>query len=126
MIDGIGIDIIEISRVADAVSRSRFRERVFTEAERAYCDGCANAERYAGRFAAKEAVAKALGISLSWRDIEILTSPSGAPVPVLHGLARERLAGRCLLVSISHSRDYAVAQALVTGSLNTEEGESHP
>ena len=113
MIDGIGIDIIEIERVAKAVANARFRQRVFTDAEREYCDGATNAERYAGRFAAKEAVAKALGIGLNWRDVEILCGDAGAPRPRLHGQAAERLGGRRLLVSISHCRTYAVAQAIV-------------
>ncbi len=113
MIDGIGVDIIELDRIAEAVRRDRFRSRVFTEAERQYCDGCEGAERYAGRFAAKEAVAKALGIALSWREVEILHASGGAPIARLHGKAAERLGDRCLLVSISHCRAYAVAQAVV-------------
>jgi holo-[acyl-carrier protein] synthase len=113
VIDGIGIDIIEIERVARAVANPRFRERVFTAAEREYCDACANAERYAGRFAAKEAIAKALGAGLNWKDVEILCAPSGAPVPRLSGKAAERLGDRRLHVSISHCRAYAVAQAVV-------------
>jgi len=114
LIDGIGIDIIEIDRVAKAVARTRFRERVFSPAEREYCDACVSAERYAGRFAAKEAVAKALGGGgLNWREVEILPSASGAPIPHLTGAAADRLAGRRLHVSISHSQTHAVAQAIV-------------
>jgi len=113
MIDGIGIDIEEIDRVAKAVARPGFKERVFTEAERAYCDACGGAERYAGRFAAKEAIIKALGRAVTLRDMEILPSESGAPIARLHGVAAECLAGRRLHISISHSRVYAVAQAVV-------------
>ena len=113
MIDGIGIDIIELDRIAEAIRRERFRLRVFTEAEREYCDGCDGPERYAGRFAAKEAVAKALGIVLSWRDVEILHTATGAPRVRLHGRAAEALGERNLLLSISHCRSYAVAEALV-------------
>jgi len=113
MIVGIGIDIIEIDRVEQAISRERFRARVFSPDERAYCDQACSAERYAGRFAAKEAVAKALSCSLNWREVEILTSESGAPVPRLHGRALEHLGSGRLHVSISHSRLYAVAQAIV-------------
>jgi holo-[acyl-carrier protein] synthase len=113
LIDGIGVDIIELDRIAEAVRRDRFRTRVFTEAERDYCDACEGPERYAGRFAAKEAVAKALGISLSWRDVEIEHAPGGAPIPRLHGKAAEKLGDRRILVSISHCRAYAVAQAVV-------------
>jgi holo-[acyl-carrier protein] synthase len=113
VIEGVGVDIVEIDRVAKAVESPRFRERVFTAAEREYCDGCANAERYAGRFAAKEAIAKALGCGLDWRDVEILSSETGAPVPRLHGAAADRLAGRRIHLSISHCRAYAVAQAVL-------------
>jgi holo-[acyl-carrier protein] synthase len=113
VVEGIGIDIIEIDRVAEAVARPLFRERVFSGDERAYCDAGNAAERYAGRFAAKEAIAKALGCSLNWREVEILSSASGAPLPRLHGTARERLGDRRLTVSISHCRTYAVAQAIV-------------
>lgn len=115
MIEGIGIDIIELDRIQRAVASPRFRDRVFTPAEQDYCEGCTGPERYAGRFAAKEAVAKALGGSLQWKDVEILRAPSGAPVPQLHGAAAERLGGRKLLLSISHCRTYAVAQAIVEG-----------
>src|SRR6476619_8394698 len=80
LIEAIGIDIIEIERMAAAVSRPRFRERVFTQAERDYCGEAAGAERYAGRFAAKEAIAKALGPPLAWQEVEILPADSGAPV----------------------------------------------
>jgi holo-[acyl-carrier protein] synthase len=68
MVEGIGVDIIEIERVAEAISRRRFRERIFSPAERAYCEDGGSprriAERYAGRFAAKEAILKALGTGM--------------------------------------------------------------
>lgn len=113
MIDGIGVDIVEIERVATAVARPAFRDRVFTPAEQAYCDACTTAERYAGRWAAKEAIIKALGHGVTLREMEILPSPEGPPVVHLHGAAAECLAGRRLHLSISHSRDYAVAQAVL-------------
>ena len=113
VIDGIGIDIIEIERIAAAVTRPRFRDRVFTAEEQKYCAASASAERYAGRFAAKEAVAKALGCGFPWTDVEILPTATGAPLPRLHGKAAERLGQRRLHVSISHCRSYAVAQAVV-------------
>jgi holo-[acyl-carrier protein] synthase len=72
-------------------------------------------------FAAKEAIAKALGCGLNWRDVEILTSESGAPVTRLHGEARERLGDGRLHLSISHSRDYAVAHAVVERPSDTAE-----
>lgn len=114
MIDGIGVDIIEIPRIARAVLRRRFVTRVFTPAEAAYCEcGSRSAERFAGRFAAKEAIAKALGRSLNWQEVEILPLRSGKPEARLSGAAAGRLAGRRLLVSISHCHTYAVAQAVV-------------
>jgi holo-[acyl-carrier protein] synthase len=116
MIDGIGIDIIEIGRIARLVEAPRFCERVFTEAEREYCAACVNAERYAGRFAAKEAVAKALGCPLRWKDVEILPTDAGPPRVRLHGAAAERLGGRRVLISISHCESYAVAQAMIVGA----------
>ena len=72
------MDLIEIDRIARALERPRFRERVYTEAERAYCDSKANpAQSYAARFAGKEAVGKALGcgVDFSWREIEIVGRP---------------------------------------------------
>jgi holo-[acyl-carrier protein] synthase len=113
LVEGIGVDIIELARIARAIRSARFRDRVFTPAEQEYCQDCTGPERYAGRFAAKEAVAKALGTSLSWQDVEILRGERGAPVARLHGRAAAVLGDRRLLISISHCREYAVAQALV-------------
>ena len=87
----IGIDLIEIERVRRALERyPGFRERCFTEAERAYCDSRANpAQSYAGRFAGKEAVGKALGfgVRFTWKEIEIVGRPK--PGVRLHGRTRE-------------------------------------
>ena len=114
MITGVGADIIEVSRIKRALeTRSGFAERVFTPAEREYCAACGCPEqRFAGRFAAKEAVAKCLGTSLSWRDVEIIRCRSGAPVARLSNGAAEVANGRRILVSISHCRSYAVAYAV--------------
>lgn len=91
---GIGVDLCEVERMRAALSRTpTMRERVFTEAERAYCDGRRDpTERYAARFAAKEAVLKAMGVGLGacgWHDIEVQRADSGAPSLVLRGRARE-------------------------------------
>ena len=90
-----------------------FVARVFTLAEQDYClsngDAC---QRFAGRFAAKEAVAKALGTSLSWQDVEILSGESGEPLVMLRDRAAEVAAGRRVLVTISHCRSHAVAYAV--------------
>lgn len=87
---GIGVDLCEVDRMRAALARTpTLRTRVFTEAERAYCDRRADpTERYAARFAAKEAVMKAMGVGIGacrWRDIEVVKAPSGAPSVRLHG-----------------------------------------
>jgi holo-[acyl-carrier protein] synthase len=116
----VGVDLIEIERIRRALERyPRFRERCFTEAERTYCDSRPNpAQSYAGRFAGKEAVGKALGLGVArafaWRDIEI----AGRPKPSVHlsgrveAWARRRGAGRIDL-SMTHSRELANAVAVV-------------
>ena len=110
-----GVDIMEISRIRDVLNsyQSRFLKRIFTDGEIAYCRG--RAHNLAGRFAAKEATMKALGTGVrgvSWRDIEISRKESGAPYVLLHGRAARRadiLGLKDVSLSISHSRDYAVA-----------------
>src|SRR5467141_4768170 len=96
MIVSIGIDIIEVARIREVLERTpRFTERVFTMAERAYCDsrGAVAAQHYAARFAAKEAALKALQTGWSggigWQDVEVSAKDSGAPVILFHGRARE-------------------------------------
>src|SRR6059058_4336561 len=96
MIISIGIDIIEVRRVRETIERTpRFAERVFTAAERAYCDsrGAVAAQHYAARFAAKEAALKALKTGwrggITWQDVEISSLESGAPVLAFHGEAKK-------------------------------------
>jgi holo-[acyl-carrier protein] synthase len=115
MIHGIGIDIIEISRVEKAMNRwgRRFLDHVFTEEEICYAGGHARpAQHFAARFAAKEAVFKALGDErqLGWKDIMISHDPSGKPICAV------RLEGfnKKIHLTLSHGKDYAVANALVT------------
>jgi len=121
VLTGIGIDIIEIERIRSAIERwPGFTERLFSEGERSYCDRHSDpAPRYAARFCAKEAVAKAIGRPLRWRDVEVTLDSSGRPRIVLSGEAAAYAnisEGASLLVSLSHSRDYAVASvALVFG-----------
>jgi holo-[acyl-carrier protein] synthase len=116
----VGVDLIEIARIRRALDRyPRFRERCFTEAERAYCDSRPNpAESYAGRFAGKEAVGKALGVGVArafaWRDIEI----AGRPKPNVHLSGRmlawsKRVHAGTIDLSMSHSRELANAVAVV-------------
>lgn len=123
---GIGTDIIEIDRVARAIERGgeRFLGRIFTAAEIDFCES--RRDRYAclsARFAAKEAVGKALGVGLAglqWLDIEIRRSEGEQPRVVLHGaaarIAGEQGIGR-VLVSMSHSREYATAFAVAEGEV---------
>jgi holo-[acyl-carrier protein] synthase len=115
----VGLDLTEISRVRDLLERhgERFKERTFTVEERAYCESCSDsAPHYAARFAAKEAVSKALGTGfaqgVSWLDIEVLRSEVGQPSLRLHGVAAQRaeaLGIRQWMLSLSHSRDTAAA-----------------
>ncbi len=115
----IGIDIIEIARIQRATSRwgDRFLHRVYTEPELRLCRK--KPGRLATRFAAKEAVMKALGTGakgISWREIEILTEPSGKPIVRLCGKAQDKAEGLGLdklAISLSDSKEYAIA--FVTG-----------
>jgi len=114
LIDGIGIDIIEVERVARAIQSERFVARIFTSLEANECRGRGCPEqRFAGRFAAKEAVAKALGRALSWTEVEIRSGPRGEPHAVLTGRAAALLAGRSVRISISHCHSHAIAHAIV-------------
>ncbi len=111
----IGTDIEQISRIEQAMARTpRFGERLFTPAERAYCDAAARpGQHYAARFCAKEAFAKAIGEPLSWHDVEILRADSGQPLLRATGKAAELLAGRPVQLSLSHAGDYAMAVVLI-------------
>lgn len=110
-----GVDLIEISRIAQAVDRhgDRFLKRIFTSKELALVGD--NFASLAGRFAAKEAVAKALGCGIGevgWTEIEILRGPNNEPDLRLHGNARKianRLGYHTWSVSLSHSMDFAIA-----------------
>lgn len=114
----VGVDIIEIARVAEAVARygERFLRRVYTNAELEYCEG--RVSQLAARFAAKEAVVKALGpdnSGIGWKDMEITIDRNGAPSIVLHGKALQRFNALDLTelsVSLSHSKEYAVASVV--------------
>lgn len=123
MIVGTGIDLAEVDRIAAAVERhgDRFLQRVFTEAERRYCDSKANRmERYAGRFAAKEAAMKAVGTGwrggVAWTEFEVRREPGGRPTIVFHGKAAEfasKLGVKNVALSITHTRDTAMAQVIL-------------
>ena len=115
----VGLDLIEIARIRRALERyPGFRERCFTPAEREYCDSRANpAESYAGRFAGKEAVGKALGIGVrfTWKEIEIAGRPK--PRVRLSGRTRawaERIGAGAIDISMTHSRELAAAICVVS------------
>ncbi len=121
---GIGIDAVSIERMRRAVAATprgeRFRDRVFTEAERRVCDARRDpAESYAARFAAKEAVMKALGaegISMAWREIEVVRAESGAPSIAVHGRVAVRCAQlgvRTIHVSLTHAEPMALASVVM-------------
>jgi holo-[acyl-carrier protein] synthase len=123
MIVAIGIDIIEVARIREVLLRTpRFRERVFTAAERAYCDsrGAVAAQHYAARFAAKEAALKALQTGwrggISWQDVEVASRESGAPYLILHGPVLELFndsGASAAHLSLSHTTEHAIAQVVL-------------
>lgn len=125
-----GVDIIEIDRVADVLSRhgARFLEKIYTPDEIAHCRG--RVSELAARFAAKEAVMKALGTGIrgvGWRDIEVLPNRRGKPLVFLYGrgaLRAEQIKLRGLEISLTHSKLYAIASAI--GEREMTEFEDSP
>ena len=125
MIVGTGVDITEVPRIAAAIERfgDRFLHRIFTDAEIRYCESKQNrVERYAARFAAKEAALKAIGTGwrrgVSWREVEVTREPSGRPTMAFHGVAGEfaaRLGVKRSHVSLSHTVEHAIAQVILEG-----------
>ena len=123
MIVGTGIDMVEIERIQQAIDRygQRFLNRVFCQAEQTYCLRKRNcAESFAARFAAKEAVAKALGTGMShgvsWQEIEVVREPSGRPAIRFHGRAAEiaqRLGVERSCLSLTHTGRLAMASAML-------------
>jgi holo-[acyl-carrier protein] synthase len=120
MVIGIGVDIVEIPRLERSLTLhgDRFRDRVFTPREIAYCEITEHkAERYAARFAAKEAARKAIGAAtpvkaLAWHDVEIISSTEGAPQLEFHGRAAELVRDLKVVrahVSLSHEMKHAIA-----------------
>ena len=123
MIVGTGIDIAEVPRIRHSIERfgERFLRRIYTAGEIRYCDSRANrVERYAARFAAKEAAMKALGTGWShgvrWRDCEVVRMPGGRPTIAFHGKAGEiaaRMGVKNAALSISHTSEQAIAQVIL-------------
>ena len=122
MIVGLGLDIAEIDRIGRAIERygAHLLERLYTPREVAYCETHKNRfERYAARFAAKEAAMKALGtgwrLGVRWRDIEVTNEPGGKPTLALAGVARQladRLGVKNISLTITHSGNLALAQVI--------------
>ncbi|MFA5585935.1 MAG: holo-ACP synthase [Saccharofermentanales bacterium] len=116
-----GVDLVSVSRIRQMIADhgDRFMDRVYTPAERAICAG--DARRFAGRYAAKEAVSKALGTGIgrrgiTFQDLEILQDSLGAPVLHLHRAARtvfDEMGGLSVSLSISHEHDYALAFCVI-------------
>ena len=125
MILGTGIDLAEVPRIAAAIDRfgDRFLRRIFTPDEIRYCDSKANrVERYAARFAAKEAGLKAIGTGwrrgVSWTDVEVRREPGGRPTLLFHGKAAEfaaKLGVKRVALSLTHTKDHAMAQVILEG-----------
>lgn len=122
MIVGLGLDVAEIDRIEAAIKRhgASFIERIYTQAEAAYCQRYTSPfERYAGRFAAKEAAMKALGTGWSrgvrWRDIEVVREATGKPTLRLEGASRsiaDGLGVKHIVLTITHSGNLAIAQVI--------------
>ena len=126
MIVGTGVDLAEVRRIRDSVERfgARFIDRVFTPGEIAYVERKANRfERYAARFAAKEAGMKAIGTGwkrgVRWQDFEVANLPSGKPTLRLHGeaakIARE-MGVKSISLSITHTSEYGMAHVILEGA----------
>ena len=125
MIVGTGIDIAEVGRIAKSIDRFgvRFTERVFTAEEIRYCESKANkVERYAARFAAKEAGMKAIGTGwrrgVRWQDFEVANLPSGKPTLRFHGQAArfaEALGVKSVALSLTHTAELGMAHVILEG-----------
>ena len=123
MIVGTGIDIAEVPRIAESIDRfgDRFLNRVFTEGEIRYCESKANrVERFAARFAAKEAAMKALGTGwnhgVRWRDVEVFRAPGHRPTIKFHGRAAKfaaKMRVRNISLSLSHTAEQAIASVVL-------------
>ena len=133
MVVGVGVDVCDIARIRRALERptgERFKARIFTPGERAYCEQRRRGRfaSYAARFAAKEAGLKALGTGLrlgvSWRELEVRRERGQAPTLVLSGRSRElglARGGSRMLLALSHEGEYALAQAMLVGDESTND-----
>jgi holo-[acyl-carrier protein] synthase len=122
MVKGIGVDILEIDRIQHSIDElgDNFLQRVFTEKEIRYCRSKHNAgQHFAARFAAKEAVSKALATgwrgNFAWKDVEVMNDSLGQPHITLYGELREVVGEVSIHVSLSHSRSHVVAMVMIDG-----------
>ena len=125
MILGTGVDLAEVARIRASIERfgARFIDRIYTPAEIAYVERKANKyERYAARFAAKEAGMKAIGTGwrrgVTWQDFEVANLPSGKPTLLLHGVAAgfaEKLGVKHISLSITHTAELGMAHVILEG-----------
>ena len=122
MVKGIGVDILEIDRIQHSIDElgDNFLRRVFTEEEIRYCRSKHNAgQHFAARFAAKEAVSKALATgwrgNFAWKDVEVMNDSLGQPHITLYGTLKEAVDGASIHVSLSHSRSHVVAMVMIDG-----------
>jgi len=123
MIEGFGVDIVEVKRIKAAAKKfgARFLDKIFTKREIAYCNQKGAPEQHlAARFAAKEAVYKAFGGDgknpIAWTDVEIINDKHGKPLVVLKGTARKLMTRRKVkkaVVSLSHTKNYAVGNCIL-------------
>ena len=130
MILGIGTDLTEVARIRQSIERygERFVNRIYTEAERQYAASKANAdERFAARFAAKEAGMKAIGTGwrhgVTWQDFEVVNEPSGRPTLKLHSVAREiadRMGVQHISISLTHTAEIAFAIVILENETSKE------
>ncbi len=129
MVVGLGVDIVEVDRIRRALeNQPKMVRKVFTKGEAEYCTARKNRyQHFAGRFAAKEAALKALGTGwaegIRWRDVEVISLPSGQPRLDFHGRAHEvfeSLDADTSLLTITHARAYAVAVVILEGATTVE------
>jgi len=120
MVEGVGIDIIEVSRIKTSIEDygSLFTDKIFTPDEIKYCSDKPNPfQHYAARFAAKEAFSKATGTgwnsNFSWQEVEVMNEPSGKPCFHLRGLALKSFGRKKIFLSLSHSGDYVAAVVII-------------
>jgi holo-[acyl-carrier protein] synthase len=122
MVKGIGVDIMEIQRIQKSIDGlgQAFLQKIFTSGEIRYCQSKSNmAQHFAARFAAKEAVSKALATGwrgdFAWKDVEVMNDTLGQPHITLYGRLKDALAQSTVFVSLSHSESHVVAMVVIEG-----------